>query len=55
MAMIKLGAEDVVTVPVLVATVKASAHGAAAKAFVAFIAGPEAAAILRAHRMDTSK
>ena len=55
MAMIKLGAEDLVTVPVFVATVKASAHSAAAKAFVAFVAGPEAAVILRAHRMDTSK
>ena len=55
MAMIKLGAEDLVTVPVFVATVKSSAHSAAAKAFVAFVAGPEAAVILRAHRMDTSK
>jgi len=55
LTMIKLGAEDLVTVPAMVAAVKTSSHGAAAKAFAVYIAGAEAAAILKSHRMDTSK
>ncbi len=55
LSMIKLGADDLVTVPTMVATVKASGHGPAAKAFAAYIAGTEAAAILKSHRMNTSK
>ncbi len=55
LSMIKLTAEDLVTVPTMVAAVKASAHSSAAKAFAAYIAGSEAAAILKSHRMDTSK
>jgi molybdate transport system substrate-binding protein len=55
LSMIKLGAEDLVTVPTMVATVKASSHSAAAKAFAVYIAGAEAAAVLKSHRMDTSK
>ena len=55
LTMIKLDPEDLVTVPTMVATVKASSHGAAAKAFAVYIAGAEAAAVLKSHRMDTSK
>jgi molybdate transport system substrate-binding protein len=54
LTMIKLTGEDEVVVPAVVASVKASTHGAQAKDFAKFIAGPEAAAIFRAHRHEAA-
>lgn len=52
--MVKLTGEDEVVVPAVVASVKASAHGAQAKDFAKFIAGPEAAAIFKSHHHEVA-
>jgi molybdate transport system substrate-binding protein len=54
LTMIKLTGEDEVVVPAVVASVKASTHGAQAKDFAKFIAGPESAAIFRTHRHEAA-
>ena len=52
--MIKLSGEDAVIAPYVVAPVKASTHGAQAKEFATFIAGSEAASILRLHHQEAA-
>ena len=55
MVMIKLSGEDEVIVPAVVSSVKSSLHPAQAKEFAAFVAGAEAAAILRSFHHDAVK